>query len=124
MTILQWLVLPVALVMGLALFALFGMFIAGVNWERKREERIAELTSRHHTQSQAEAERLTGLIYASMAQPQGSPLREITDNMYEIEKAQHKAAWNARVQEIVELECPVPDETFEELDRELRARGW
>lgn len=122
MNTLQWLVLPVALVLGLALFALFGLFISGA--ESKREERIAELTSRHHTQSTAETNALTSLIYQAMAQPAGSPARAKLDEQYNNLKSVQQDAWNARVQEIVELECPVPDETFEELDRELRARGW
>lgn len=42
----------------------------------------------------------------------------------EVMETLDKQAWHARVQEIVELQCPCPDEWFDELDAELRERGW
>lgn len=119
-----WFVLPGALLLGLGLFALFGMFIASVSWEWTRETKLAELESRHHTQSQAETHVLVSYTNQARGKPAGSYDRAVLDASYDWFKAAHQDAWDARVKEIVELQCPVPDETFEALEAELRARGW
>lgn len=122
--LLWWLVLPAALLVGLGLFAIFGMFVASVRWEWKRDERLAELESAHHMKSQAECNERVALINQARAYGHGSPLAGMTHERLAAVEKQHQQAWDARVKEIVELKCPVPDETFEQLDAELRERGW
>lgn len=104
-----------ALGVGIIFFALFGMFIFTSNTESKREEKVRRLSEHHLNEGMGETERELHLIYRAMAYPAGSQERQQYDDMYTAEKRQHDENSSRRIKEIVEAECPVDDETWEEL---------
>ena len=112
-----WLVIKLvgALGAGFIVFSLFGMFIFTSSVESKREEKVKRLEQAHINAGIRETNREVELTYAAMATPQGSNERKWLDDMYTEEKAQHVAASNKRIKEIVETQCPVDDATWAEL---------
>jgi hypothetical protein len=87
------------------------------------DDKIKELESAHHNQSQAETNQRLGLAWKGKAAGFGTPESErINRELMELDR-KHQKAWNARTNEINKLRFPVSDEEYAALDAEIAERA-
>lgn len=114
--ILEWLILPLALLCGVSLLLVFAVTLQ----QMEREDEVEKLESLHHNISQAEADERLALTMRARAYGFGTPECEaLMAQVAELEK-EHQRRWNRRVNEIVNKKFPVPDEEFERLEAERK----
>jgi hypothetical protein len=98
---------------GLSVFYILSSIIGAGSYNR--EKKIRRKNEEHANRSMAESgERIGMLSCIHNAHPDVKPM--LWDTLHQME-ARHKAAWDARVKEIVDLEVPYDEDTMASVQR-------